>query len=89
MIAPASHFFVAEVDEEDRRQTTCARGERGVCRDAADSNEVHGRERRTGIKAVPAEPQNKPADNRDGEIVRKHRAAAVTLEPATNTRAKA
>ena len=45
-------------------------------------------ERRAGVEAVPAEPQDQTADDGDREIVRQHRAAAVALELATQPRPK-
>ena len=83
MMAVVSHFFDLEEHHEDRGQTAGARGERGVHRHATDAGVIHDRERRAGVEAVPAEPEDQAADDGDGEIVRKHRPAAVTLELAT------
>src|SRR5581483_10145080 len=44
--------------------------------------------RAAGVEAVPAEPEEEPADRRDGQIVRQHGAAAVALEPPAEARAE-
>src|SRR5262249_38686988 len=62
--------------------------QRRIGSNATDTLEIHRRERGTGVKAVPTKPQDQAADGRHHEVVRQHRAAAVTFELASYTRAK-
>ena len=78
----------AGVDEEHRDQAAGAGRQRGVGGDPADALEVHGRQRRAGVEAVPAEPQDDAADGGDGQVVRRRRAAAVALELAAEARSE-
>ncbi len=71
-----------EVAVKDGGKARRAGGEGGVGGDAADADEVHGRECAAGIEAVPAEPEDQSAADGDGEIVRQHGSAAIALECA-------
>ena len=66
-------------------RTSC---ERGVGGDAPDANEVHRRQRRTGIESIPSEPEDQSSGSGDGQIVRKHRCAAIAFEFASESRPK-
>ena len=47
---------------------------------------VERRERAAGVEAVPAEPEDQAADRAQDDVVRRHRATAVALEDAAETR---
>src|SRR5579871_4025599 len=74
------------IGNEHRDKSGSGCRERGVGCDAADPLEVHGRQRRAGVEAVPAEPENHATDGCDRHVVTGRKAAAVTLELATNAR---
>src|SRR5437016_5434280 len=73
------------VREEHRRESCRACRERGVRRDPADTFEVHRRQRRTRVEAVPSEPEDHSADRRDGHVVARGHAAPVALELPADT----
>ena len=68
------------------RKTRRAGGQGGVCGNAADADEVHGRKRAAGIEPVPAEPEDQSAADGDGQVVRQHGSAAIALECAAEAR---
>ena len=60
---------------------------RELISNAADACEIHRGKRGAGVEPVPAEPEKETARCGDGQIVGQHRAAAITLEFAPQTRA--
>ena len=74
------------IGEEHDRQTAGTRRERRVGRDAADTAEVHRRQRAAGVEPVPTEPEDHAADRGDRHVVTGRHPSAVPLELATETR---
>src|SRR5262249_15032767 len=63
-------------------------GECGVRRNPADALEVHGGQRRSGVEAVPPEPEDDTADRGNRHVVAGWHAAAVALELPADARPK-
>src|SRR5581483_7723115 len=76
-------LFAHEIRVEHRRQTRGASCKRGIRSHSADAFEVHCGERASRIETVPSEPEQQSTAGGDGEIVGHHRAAAVSLELAS------
>ena len=76
------------IRDEHRHETGRGGGKRRIGRDPADSLEVHGREGRTRVEAVPTEPQDHTTDRRDRHVVTRWHATAVPLELAPEPRAE-
>src|SRR5205807_2247337 len=76
------------VSGEHGGQTSSARRKRCIRGDSADALEVHRGKGAAGVEAVPAEPEEKSARCRNGQVMRHHRTAAVTLECASKARPK-
>ena len=75
-------LLARHVREKHRSQAGCAGRESGVGGDSPDTLEVHRGERAARVESIPAKPQDQTAGDRDGQIVRQHRCAAITLELA-------
>src|SRR4051794_22059347 len=79
---PGARGLGRKSPEKDRALPPAARGGGGVARPRAEAPEAHRRRRAAGFDPAPAKPQDDPADHAHDQVVRQHRAAAVTLELA-------